>query len=70
MEAETAARRAPVFDLGKATNAQMSGTRTGELFLRLATVDKERLSNFQAEEAERKRREEEAARKPEIFIVK
>ena len=24
-----------LFDLGKATNAQMSGTRAGELFLRL-----------------------------------
>ena len=51
------------FDLATATNAAMSATRTGELFLRLATVDTARLTQFQAEEAAKKRRTEAAAAK-------
>ena len=49
------------FDLGAATNAEMSGTRAGELFLRLATVDTARLTHFQEEEAAKRRRAAAAA---------
>ena len=61
MSVETAARAPAAFDLETATNATMSATRVGELFLRLATVDTARLTHFQAEEAAKRRRAEAAA---------
>ena len=55
-------RRVQPFNLRKATNAQLSTTSPGKLFLRLATQDTERLDRFQKQEAERKRKEEVASK--------